>query len=475
MNPPFSTSIDVVQTLSSLDWFIFFSILLLTFFAIYLGYRLKKKTDDEQSNFLDHLLLGRQLTLPMFIATLVATWYGGIFGVTEIAFNSGIYNFITQGFFWYLTYIIFALFMVQKIKGHQAVTLPNLVEKLVGPRSAKVASVFNLVNILPIAYIISLGIFINILTNWGMFWSSILGTLLVFSYSVIGGFRSVIFSDLIQFFVMCLAVFFVLSFSIAKLGGLSFLQAQLPESHFSITGGHSWAETISWGFIALSTLVDPNFYQRCFAAKDLKTARHGILFSTLIWIVFDICTTFGAMYAKATIPSALSGQAYLTYALQILPNGLRGFFLAGILATILSTLDSYLFLAGTTLSYDLFKKRQMAAIQGHRLSVLLVSLVALALSFLFDGNIKSVWKLLGSYSASCLLIPVLYVQFFPGKLKDNQFLICTVLSLFSVTFWVVLRPANSLPFLDELYIGIFTSLLTLTVFHLRKESSNIYN
>lgn len=475
MNPPLSANPELTQIISTFDWIVFSIILIVTLLAVIWGNSKKLSSGDEESHFLDHLLLGRQLTLPLFIATLVATWYGGIFGVTEIAFQSGIYNFITQGFFWYVTYIIFAIFMVQKIKMYDAVTLPHLVEKIVGPQSAKLASFFNIINIIPIAYVISLGLFIDLLTGWGMFYSSSLGVLLVFSYSVFGGFRSVIYSDLVQFFVMCIAVFLVLAFSLFKFGGPSYLQMNLPSRYFSITGGHSWAETLSWGFIALSTLVDPNFYQRCLAAKDVKTARRGILFSTIIWIAFDICTTFGAMYAKATIPEAASGHAYLTYSLQILPSGLRGLFLAGILATILSTLDSYLFLAGTTLSFDILKNRKSTVISSHRLSVLIVSIIALGMSFLFDGNIKSVWKTIGSYSASCLLMPLLYAQFFPTKLRDRQFLFCSLFSVICVTLWKFLRPADNFVYLDELYVGMLTSALILFSFHLSKDSSNIHN
>jgi len=46
----------------------------------------------------------------LFVGTLVATWYGGIFGVTFIAFEKGLYNFLTQGVFWYIAYLIFACF-----------------------------------------------------------------------------------------------------------------------------------------------------------------------------------------------------------------------------------------------------------------------------------------------------------------------------------------------------------------------------
>ncbi|HLD43896.1 MAG TPA: sodium:solute symporter family protein, partial [bacterium] len=84
---------------------------------------------------MDHLIMGRSLGLTLFVGTLVSTWYGGIFGVTEIAFNQGIYNFVTQGFFWYLTYLIFAFCLVDKIRQYEAITLPELIKKMFGPRA----------------------------------------------------------------------------------------------------------------------------------------------------------------------------------------------------------------------------------------------------------------------------------------------------------------------------------------------------
>jgi len=82
----FELTVDYKTILSKLDWFVFFGVLLLTF--IYGQYLKKKKgniSDNNEIHFLDLFLMGRQLTLPMFVATLVATWYGGIFGVTKIA------------------------------------------------------------------------------------------------------------------------------------------------------------------------------------------------------------------------------------------------------------------------------------------------------------------------------------------------------------------------------------------------------
>lgn len=463
----FLPKIDFWSFLSPLDIAIFALVLLATAASVIYGQYLKNRAHQkEKESFLDLLILGRQLTLPMFVATLVATWYGGIFGVTEIAFNYGIYNFVTQGAFWYVAYIIFAFFIIKKISPYKAVTLPDLVEKMFGPRSAKLTGVFNFFNVLPVAYTISLGIFLQLLFGGSLMTNIAMGTGFVILYSMWGGFRAVVFSDIVQFFVMVTGVFLILLFSIKTFGGLSFLKENLPPTYFSLTGGVGIGTTLVWGFIALSTLVDPNFYQRCFAAVNDKAAKNGILVSTAVWFVFDICTTFGAMYAKAVIPMAESKHAYMTYALQVLPEGLRGFVLAGILATILSTMDSYLFLAGTTLSYDLAPKKWRGRVSIHHLGILTVGVISICVSYIFQGDIKTVWKTLGSFSASCLLLPVVYGHLFPGKIKDNQFVFACLLGVVSTAIWRnITRPA---PFKDwdELYIGIIATSLGLIIYHL---------
>ena len=156
--PTFESAPDILSLLTWLDWSIFFSILFLTIaFVFYGDLRAKKKIN--KFDLIDHLIMGRRLTTPFFIATLVATWYGGIFGVTQIAFNKGIYNFITQGVFWYIAYIIFALFLVDKITSYKAVTLPDLIHKMFGPKSGKIAAIFNFFNVLPILTSLALPIY----------------------------------------------------------------------------------------------------------------------------------------------------------------------------------------------------------------------------------------------------------------------------------------------------------------------------
>ena len=438
-----SPEIRIPEFLSPLDWIVFAGVLLVTIGTVIWGNRRHARDPDEGAGILDLLLMGRRLTLPLFTGTLVATWYGGIFSVTEFAFTTGVYSWVTQGGFWYAAYLIFAFCLVGRIRATNATTMPDLLERQFGARSGKVGAWLNLFNVLPVTYVISLGVLLHMIFGWGHVggWM-IAGTALVLAYSTSGGLRSVVLSDMIQFFVMCLSVALVIAFSFSSFGGLTWLRAQpsIPASHWNPLGeGIPIGSTLVWGLVAFGTLVDPNFYQRCLAAESPRTAKRGILFATLIWVCFDFCTTFGALYALAVIPEAESLTAYLTYSVQLLPPGLKGFFLAGILATILSTLDSYLFLSGTVTAYDLAPKKWKGSVRVHHLGTLGVGVVAVVLTQLFmDTPLVDVWKFFGGFSTACLLLPLMVGLALPGRLRDQDFVLACLGGVVALLgFWGV--------------------------------------
>ena len=442
------------------DWCVLVAVLASTALAaLYGNFRLKRCAPDAAASPLDYLLMGRQLTLPLFVATLVATWYGGIFGISEITFNHGmVYNFVTQGLFWYAAYLIFAFFIAKKVSQYRCVTLPDLTARMFGPRSAKVAAAFTFFYITPVAYVLSLGIFLHMVFGISQLAGMIYGTFFVCLYTVWGGFRSVVFSDVIQFFVMCSAVLLVAVFSVYTFGGLAFLKNHVPATHFTVTGGSSWLSTLVWGFIALATLIDPSFYQRCFAAKNPQIVKTGILISTIIWFCFDICSTLGALYARALLPQAQPGQAYFFYAVQLLPAGLRGFFVAGILSIILSTLNSFLFIASNTLSFDFLRTRFPNVVVSNRIAIFAVGGLAILLAQLFNNSFKEIWLVLGSYYSACLLVPILMGYRYPGTISDRLFVFSALCSAAAMTVWRVL-PGTA--WLEPFYIGIIVSFLIL--------------
>lgn len=464
---------NLIQHLDFSDWLVFFLILALTIGSVLYGQRQKNKLSEaERNSTLELLLMGRRLTLPLFVATLVATWYGGIFGVTALTFEKGIYNFLTQGVFWYVSYLIFAFFLINKIRKYGVLTLPELAARIFGPKAEKYTAALNFLNLLPLAYTISLGLFLQALFGGSLFWNTFAGLAVVTVWSIWGGFRAVVYSDVIQFFFMIMAVFLVVVFSWISIGPPTVLPDLLPATHFDWTGGESISSLMVWGFIALSTLVDPNFYQRCLAAKNEVVARKGILISTGVWIFFDLCTTLGALYAKAAIPMANPQNAYLQYAIQLVPHGIRGLILAGILAVILSTLDSYLFNAATCISYDLFKRKDNFKPIHHHYALLFVSVLSLFLGLHFEGNVVEVWKTLGSFSAACLLFPLLIGQWFPGRVSERAFCWAVALGCLGIVSWRVLNTIYDFSSLDEFYIGLLLTSIPISVSLLKKKAQN---
>jgi len=464
--------INVFSILSAGDWMVFAGVLLLTLgLVIYGNFRRIRveKGHSHEADLLDLLLMGRRLTLPLFTATLVATWYGGIFSVTQYSYETGIYNWLTQGVFWYAAYLIFAFCLVGRIRRSEARTMPELLRGMFGPRSEKLGAWLNLLNLLPITYVMALGLFLQVLFGGSLLVWMVIGTAMVVAYSTFGGLRSVVYSDLVQFVVMCASVAMVIFFSMRSYGGLGWLRAHpaIPAGHWKLMGeGMPLSTTLVWGFLALGTLVDPNFYQRCLAAKDVRTARRGILLATGVWVAFDFCTTFGALYARAVLPEADSLTAYLVYSVQLLPAGYRGFFLAGILATILSTLDSYLFLSGTLASFDLAPSRLKGRISLHYLGTIGMAVLAVIGAVVFERsgeNLVEIWKFFGGYASACLLFPLMAGYLLPGRVSDASFSRSCICGMALMTLFYLTRSKlpDAWSGYEPFYYGLLGSLAPL--------------
>jgi SSS family solute:Na+ symporter len=416
MNPSLS--------LTALDWiFLSLGILLGPLYVLV-------KSSKSPSTFMEQLSMGRKLTLPLFVVTIVSTWYGGILGVTDLAYQKGIYNFITQGLFWYLSYLFFAWFMIKKIRPLQAYTLPEIVRHLYGERAEKIAALLNFINLLPMAYAVSIGYLLQFFLGGELWLNSLIGVLFVCLYSSWSGLRAVVYSDAIQFVFMFLAVSLVVIFSFSEYGGVSFLSSSLPEHYFSPQSDLSPMMLFVWALIATTTLIDPNFYHRCLVAQNEKTARRGIFIATSIWFVFDICTTLGGMYARAILgPQTELDSPYLEYALGLLPPGLKGIFLAGVFATVLSTLDSFLFLSSATLGHHLLPKRWQDKKRVQTVSVFAIGLLSVPMAMIFSGQIADMWLFTGGLSAAILLIPMLFGLYSTKRFSPKSFLWSSGLSL----------------------------------------------
>ena len=319
--------------------------------VVYIGFRAAKRKQESEDDF---LLAGRSLTLPVFIMTLVSTWYGGILGVGEFSYRYGISNWVVQGVPYYIFAAVFAFLLAKKIRATNLYTIPDKLEIAYDRKTAVLGSLLTFILMTPAPYILMLSVFLQMLFGWNLLVSLIVTAVVAISYLFFGGFRSDVQTDILEFILMFIGFAVILPFCLLRYGGTDFLRGNLPPQHLTWHGGNSIQYIIAWFFIALWTLVDPAFHQRCYAAKDGSVAQRGILISIIFWLIFDFMTAIAGLYARTALPGLVEPMmAYPMLAETILPPIAKGLFYVGMLATIMSTLNTLAFVSAQSLGRDI--------------------------------------------------------------------------------------------------------------------------
>ncbi|WP_158607367.1 sodium:solute symporter [Rhodohalobacter sp. SW132] len=451
-------------TLFSIDWIL---ILLYFFFLIWLSWK-KGWSDESEEEF---LLSGRKVTIPAFVATLVSTWYGGILGVGEFSYQFGISMWLIFGLPFYLFSAIFAVLLAGKIRLNKALTIPEAIANRYTPLAGRVSALPIFILVSPAPYILMLAVLFQFMIGGDVPYLMYASLVALFSvlYITIGGFGAVIRTDILQIVLMFSGFGMLLLFAVAEFGGVGLLFSELPDLHTDFTGGFSWQYILVWFFIALWTFVDPSFHQRAAAAESPETAKKGIFISIGFWTFFDFLTCFTGLYAFAILGGGLENPilSYPVLADQLLPIGLKGLFFVTLLATIMSTLDSYLFISGQTLGRDYLKK-YLPSINPNwltRAGILISAVIGIILTILYPSVID-LWYVIGSVCIPGLLIPVLGIYLPIFQLRTVFALPALVIPILISLTWLILGtyfPAGGEGYLymgvEPFYPGLFVAFV----------------
>ena len=430
-------------------------------------YRTKQSGKDPE----EFLLAGRKLSLPGFVVTLVSTWYGGILGIGENTYSYGIQTWFIFALPYYIFAILFAFLIAGRINETKFISIPDQFHGRYGKTAGVVSALYILFLANPAPYILSIGILLQFTTGLSFVLSLLMATGLSLSYIWIGGFKAVVRTDGLQFGFMFMGFLLLLIFSMKSSGPIS--ELVLPVSHLNITGGASIQYLVVWFFIALWTFVDPGFYQRCAAAKSPQTAKKGILISIGFWFIFDILTLSTGLYAKALLTAGDPLFAYPRLGAMVLPPVAYGIFITGLLATIMSTIDSLGLISAITFGRDILWRIQAPTTTDKlkwnnestifvRKGLIITAFIALILAFSIPSVVK-LWYGLGSILVPGLVLPFL-ISFKNNRPKENVLLMMISPVLVSI-FWIVLgKLMNGYPFgLEPFYPGILTSVLVYII------------
>ncbi len=287
-------------------------------------------------------------------------------------------------------------------------TMPEFLEKRFNPASRWILSIVSL-----IAYVFTKvsvtvyagGVVFNVLLPeiniqvtdtfvLDAFW---IGALLTVTftgvYTVLGGLRAVVYTDTIQTVVLLIGSFFITFFGLRLLGGWGELQAICRENaaNFALWRPNSDPDFPWLGILIASPIIgiwywctDQYIVQRVLSAKDLRNARRGALWGSFlkVWpvMIFLVPGLIGyALHQKGliTIPTKMvNGQevtdgdkVFAVMVSSLLPVGMRGLVVGGLLAALMSSLSSLFNSCSTLFTVDIYEKIRPKASERHLVTV----------------------------------------------------------------------------------------------------------
>jgi len=426
-----SESSNILQ-FTTYDWALVVAYLL---FLLYLGLRDSRRGRSSAEEF---ILGGRMLSLPGFVAALVTTWYGGILGVGEFSYMYGLANWVVFGAPYYVFALLFAFVFAKRVRSAGMYSIPDMLYHTYDRKTGFLGSVLVYFNSSPAPYVLMLAVLVQVVTAWPLWVCLVSGSAVSVLYIFLGGFRAVVRTELLQFVLMFGGFFLLLAFLVPVYGVADFLPDRLPTEHLSLTGGHSAQYILVWFFIALWTLVAPQFHQFTLSARTPTVARRGILVSVCCWFVLDGITTLSGLYARALLPDlAQASMAYPLLAEEILPPVAKALFFIGMLATVLSTTDGLTFIASLTLGRDVIAKwtgrsDDRAINRYTQYGVLCTAALSICVALLFPSVIE-LWYIIGTLFIPALLFP-LSTAYYPRFAVSPTWTFRVMLSGFLVSF-----------------------------------------
>jgi len=382
---------------------------------LYIGYLCSKKNKNTDDFYLGGRHLGPIVTAMSAEASDMSSWL--LMGLPGVAYLTGIadagWTAIGLAIGTYVNWLLVARRIRLYSSRIGAITIPDFFSKRYHDDRnvlCGIAAVVILIFFIPYTAsgFAACGKLFGTLFGGSYMISMLISAAVIVFYCTMGGFLAASTTDLIQSIVMTIALIAVMLFANAKAGGVSAVMANAKSlgGYLSMTASHDVASgaakpygfvtvvsTMAWG---LGYFGMPHILLRFMAIEDERKLTMSRRIAS-IWVVISMFVAIaigvvGLAVSKTGAIDVLQGSASETIIVKIADlmsrNGvlaalLAGVVLAGILAATMSTSDSQLLAAASSVSQNLMqdffhiKMSQKATMVVARCTVILISLIAM--------------------------------------------------------------------------------------------------
>jgi len=307
------------------------------------------------------------------------------------------------------------------------------------------------------------GYVFNVFLGIDRIWGILLGCGIVIVYATVGGMRSVVWTDIIQFIVLAVGVPLALYAGVEHAGGWAAVSRQLPAGHLSLPTEPMALVALASLFLTFvlgETLVPP-YLQRLLIGKGTREVANGTLLSGLFSIPFFAITGLIGLVALALDPHIDANLAMPYVVKESLSPILQGVVVSAIISIIMSSADSFLNSAAIAFSNDIVKPLRrvpLAPVAELRLARLITLLVGV-LSVVFALAIDSVLDILiyaYNFWAPTVLVP-LAAALLGLAVSRRRFVAGALAGIAGAALWnyVLGAPLG----IDGLVVGFFANLV----------------
>jgi len=277
--------------------------------------------------------------------------------------------------------------------------------------------------------------------------------LIIVLYTAAGGLWAVLVTDVVQFVILTAAVLIVIPIALAQIGGLENLVIKAPENFFQ-----PFNQDYTFGFM-LAFIVYQTFYiggnwsyvQRYTSVPNKKDSRKVAGIFTILYFVSPIIWMLPPMIYRIINPN-LQGleteDAYMMLIQKVMPGGLIGLVLAGMISATSSKANTTINMAATVFAQDIYKNllnpsaTEKNVIWIARLFTLLFGILTILIAMWIPsaGGIVEVVLSTASIAGGALFAPIIWTLF-SKRQTGFSVVSVTIASLVINLFFKVLAPS----------------------------------
>ncbi|MGV6477390.1 sodium:solute symporter family protein, partial [Azotobacter vinelandii] len=281
-------------------------------------------------------------------------------------------------------------------------------------------------------------------------------------YVSIGGMRSVIYTNVVHASLKYLGLILALGFALGQVGGLSELQARLPERMFDWTA-------IGWGKIiaGIGSIFSTQYViQAVNTVSDSGKAQRACFYCATLMVPFGVGAALVGMCSALLFPEIDSLQAF-PHLIAQMNSFTAGLVVAGLAGSLFGTISAVSMGSATLLLRDFYEpffnptRADGKSLRFVRLATLIVGLLPILLALLSSEVLTIAF--LGKALRASLAVLVLLVFYAPRFGTATGAFLSIIASLFATLGWYL---AGNPWGIDNAYIALLTPVLVMTLSHL---------